>query len=194
MDKIYRGSFCPLQPSTQHRIAGAIYRLCNDLAAPLERDSLTYAEFVRLITDHHERIPWSFLEELAGGLLPSSVVTDSAVHPADVPSINTEEQLEAFLLSAPEPAPEKLEMYLKAINGALPFLRDLFITTGKKLPHARGGAPRKIGTSQEQEKIREEITALRGPGTKLTDIYTRLAQRYGVSPSKIKQIWLDSPE
>jgi len=82
-------------------------------------------------------------------------------------------------------------MYLKAINGALPFLRDLFITTGKKLPHARGGAPRKIGTFPGAEKYQRRNHSSASPGTKLTDIYTRLAQRYGVSPSKIKQIWLD---
>jgi hypothetical protein len=108
--------------------------------------------------------------------------------------VDTEEKLEAVLLSAPEPAPEKLEMGLKALDVALPYLRNLFIASAKKLPHARGGAPRKLGTPEEQKTIREEIKALRGPGTKLSDIYTRIAQRYGVSASKIKQIWLDRPK
>lgn len=85
-------------------------------------------------------------------------------------------------------------MAVKGIDGALPYLRELFITQGKKLPHARGGAPRKLGTPQEQEKIRAEIKDLRGPGTKLTDIYARIAQRHGVSASKIKQIWLNRPK
>jgi len=38
------------------------------------------------------------------------------------------------------------------MNGVLPILRNGFITQGKKLPHARGGAPKKLGTPQEQEK------------------------------------------
>jgi hypothetical protein len=186
--------FLSLQPTTQRRIAGAIYRVCNDLAASLERDSFTYTELGRFVTEHYENIPWSFLEGLAGGLLPSSEATDSAVYLAVFSSINTEEKLEAFLLSAPEPAPEKLEMYLKLINHSLPYLRHLFITYGKKLPHDRGGAPRKLGTPEEQKKIREEIKALRGPGTTLTDIFARIAQRHGVSASKIKQVWLDRPK
>jgi hypothetical protein len=186
--------FCLLLPSTQRKIAGAIYRLCNDLAAPLGRDSLTFAELSRFVTEHHERIPWSFEEELATDLLPSSGVTDSAVYLAVFSSINTEEKLEVLLLNAPEPAPEKVEMYLKAIDGALPHLRKLFIAYAKQLPHARGGAPRKLGTPEEQEQVRQEIKDLRGPGTKLTAIYARIAQRHGVSASKIKQIWLDRPK
>ena len=192
MDKIYREGFCLLQPSTQRKLAGAIYRVCNDLAAPLGRDSLTYAEFVRFVTDHHEKIPWSFLGEMAAGLFPPNAKRDSP-NP-DFSSINTEEKLEALLLNAAEPTPEKLEMYLKVINGALPYLRHLFITYGKKLPHDRGGAPKKLSAPQEQEKIRKEIKDLRGPGTMLADIYARMAQRYGVSASKIKQIWLNRPK
>ena len=178
-------------PSTQRRIAGAIYRLCNDLAAPLERNSLTYAELCGLISEHDEKIPWSFVQELARGAFPPDAAGGSGR--PDLSPIDTEEKLEALLLRAPEPDPEKLEMYLKVMDGALPYLRDAFITQGKKLPHARGGAPRKLGTPQEQEKIREEIKSLREPGIKLGDIYARIAQRYGVSPSKIKQIWLKSP-
>lgn len=192
MDKIYREGFCLLLPSTQRKIAGAFYRVCSDLAAPLGRDSLTYAEFWRLISDSYEKIPWSFVRELAPGVFPPNAGTDSTG--VDFSIINTEEKLEVLLLSAPEPSPETLEMALKAIDGALPYLRDLLITHGKELPHARGGAPRKLGTPQEQEQIRKEIKALRGPGTKLTDIYARIAQRHGVSASKIKQIWLDRPK
>lgn len=192
MDKIYREGFCLLLPSTQRRIVEALYRLCNDLAAPLERDSLTYAEFYSLVSEFHDKIPWSLSHAIAAGLFPANVPTDSAV--PDLSSINTEEKLEAHLLSLPEPSPEALELALKVLAGALPYLRELFITQGKKLPHARGGAPRKLDTPQEQEKIRQEIKDLRGPGTKLADIYARIAQRYGVSASKIKQIWLGRPK
>lgn len=192
MDKIDREGFCLLLPSTQRRVTSAIYRACNDLAAPLGRDSLTYSEFARLITEHHDKIPWSFARGIAAGLFPANALKDSP--DPDFSSVDTEEKLEAVLLSAPEPAPEKLEMGLKALDVALPYLRNLFIASAKKLPHARGGAPRKLGTPEEQKTIREEIKALRGPGTKLSDIYTRIAQRYGVSASKIKQIWLDRPK
>lgn len=191
MGKIYREGFCLLLPTTQRRIAGVIYRVFNELAAPLERDSLTYSEFVRLLTEHYDEIPWSFVRGIAAGFLPASALKDFR---PDFSLINTEEKLEAALLSAPEPTPEKLERALKAINGALPYLRGYLIAHAKKLPHARGGAPRKLGTTQEQKQIREEIKDLRGPETKLGDIYARIARRYGVSASKIKQIWLDRPK
>ena len=37
----------------------------------LGRDSLTYAEFIRLDTEHYEKIPWSFVLDAAAGLFPS---------------------------------------------------------------------------------------------------------------------------
>jgi hypothetical protein len=187
MDNIYREGFCPLLPSTQAKIAGALYRLCNDLAAPLGRASLSYAQFCGLITEHYEKIPWALSEELAVGLFPPNVITDSAV--PDFSSVNTEEKLEKLLLTAPEPSQEHLEMTLKAIVGALPHLRSLLIAHGRELPHDRGGAPKKLGSPQEQEKIREEIKRLREPGIKLQVIFKRIADRNGVSASKIKQIW-----
>jgi hypothetical protein len=192
MDKIYREGFCFLIPDTQRRIAGAIYRLCNDLAAPLGRDNLTYTEFCGLVSERYEEIPWSFVRQLARGLFPPNAGRDS--DGVDLSAVDTEEKLEAFLLNAPEPSPEKLERYLKLMDSALPYLRKLFITHGKKLPHARGGAPKKLATPQEQEKIRKEIKRLREPGIKLGDIYARIALRFGVSASKIKQIWYKSPK
>jgi hypothetical protein len=192
MGKIHREGFCLLLPSTQRRIAGALYRLCNDLAAPLERDSLTYAELCGLISEHDQKIPWAFVRELVLGVSPPNAARGS--DSLDFSPIDTEEKLEALLLSAPEPTPENLEVCLRVMDGALPLLRNFLITQGKKLPHARGGAPRKLATPQEQEKIREEIKRLREPGIKLGDIYARIAQRYGVSPSKIKQIWYKSPK
>ena len=68
MGKIYREGFCLLLPSTQRRIAGALYRLCNDLAVPLGRDSLTYAELCNLISEHDKNIAWSFVRELVLGV------------------------------------------------------------------------------------------------------------------------------
>jgi len=130
MGKICLGSFCPLLRSTQQKITKALYRVCSGLAPALGRDSLTYGEFVRLVADFNEKIPWALSWELAADLFPASAVKDSSQGP-NFSSVDSEEKLEAILLSAPEPSAEALEIALKAIDGALPYLRDLLITHGK---------------------------------------------------------------
>ena len=79
------------------------------------------------------------------------------------------------------------------IDGLLPRVRELLASKAKEFPHARGGAPKKLSSAEDQEKIRAEIKALREPGVKLMDVFKRVAQRHEVSPSKIKQIWYRSP-
>lgn len=187
-------------PSTQQKITKALYRVCNDLAPALGRKSLSYSEFMRLVRNSFGpgKMPWSFAQGIAASVLPSKITA------ADTPSmdvlvlVDTEEKLEAALLSAPEPTAEYLEKALKFINNALPALRGWLSEEAKKLPHDRGGAPRKLASAEEEAKVVEEIKALRGPGKKLEDVFKRIALRHGVSPSKIKQIWLraaaQSPE
>lgn len=53
---------------------------------------------------------------------------------------------------------------------------------------------RNLALLRNRKKIREEIKRLREPGIKIGDIYARIAERHGVSPSKIKQIWYKSPK
>jgi len=132
-------------------------------------------------------MPWSFAQGVAASVLPSQVTGN------DIPSMDvltdSEEKLEAALLSSPEPSPEALEIALKFINDALPALRRWLSQRAKELPHSRGGAPRKLASAEERAKVVEEIKALRGPGVKLDDAFKRVALRHGVSAGKIKQVW-----
>lgn len=107
----------------------------------------------------------------------------------DLSRFDTEEKLDAFLASAPEPSSEELERALKLIRGLLPQFRQQLVSAAKALPHSPGGAPTKIPSTDEQKRVVEEIKALRVPGVKLNDVFKRVAQRHGVSASKIKQIW-----
>jgi hypothetical protein len=186
-----------LQPVTQQKITKAIYRVCNDLARPLGRDSLTYAEGIELLRQSYGtgKIPWCIPLGIAYMLFPPHVVTNlpsdvkAIAENFDLSSLDSEAKLEALVLSVPEPSPEGLETALKIINDVLPQLRHLLFTKAKALPHSRGGAPKLLASSAEQEGVREAIKALRGPGIKLDDVFRRVAQRHGVSASKIKQIW-----
>jgi hypothetical protein len=130
-------------------------------------------------------------ENLAvNGVSPNvSAITQNS----DPASLDTEEKFGASLLSDPEPSPEELDALLKTINSLLPKFRELTLSKAKEFPHARGGAPRKLGSIEDQRKIIEEIKRLRGHGTKLADIFVRVGQKFGVSPSKIKQILSKSP-
>src|SRR5215472_8970221 len=72
--------------------------------------------------------------------------------------------------------------------------RELMTSRAKALPHDPGGAPRKFKTAEEKQMVRDEIRSLRGPGTRLTDLYARIAARHHVSPSTIKRIWNENPK
>jgi hypothetical protein len=191
MGKICIGSFCPLLQSTQEKIRKALDRLCNDLAHVLGRNSLSYSEFIQLVREYYGpgKMPWSFAQSITASIFPGDI------NASDIPSMDfliDQEKLEAALASSPEPAPEALEKLLKMLDDALPLLRKSLLKQTKALPHGRGGAPRKLASAADQAKVIEEIKSLRGPGIKLEDVLKRVAQRHGVSASKIKQMWLSA--
>jgi hypothetical protein len=186
-----------LLPSTQQKIVKAVYRLWNDVGRALGRETLTHSEGIQIFNQYFGEggipIPW-LLQTIATDLLPPHAPDATANFREQLALVDTEEKLEEFLLNRPEPSSEQLDEALKWINNLLPGLRKLLQSRTKAIPHSRGGAPKKLSSTQDQETIREEIKGLRGPGTKLTDIYSQIARRHGVSASKIKQIWLRSPK
>jgi hypothetical protein len=183
------GRFLSLQPETQRKIRELIYRACKDLAPLLGRDHLTYAELIGLTRQVYGSglIPWSIPLAMVKKTVPPGV-TVSEREP-DLSRFENEEKLDVFLASAPEPTPEELERILKFMRDLLPQLRQQFVSAAKALPHSRGGAPTKLPSTDQQKEVIEEIKVLRVPGVKLNDVFKRVAQRHGVSASKIKQIW-----
>lgn len=178
-----------MRPETQRKIRELIYRACNDLARPLGRDQLTYAELIGLARQVYGSglISWSIPLAMVRKTLPPGV-TASDREP-DLSRFDTEEKLDALLASAPEPTPEELERILKVMTDLLPQFRQQLVSAAKVLPHGRGGAPKKLPSLDVQRGVVEEIKALRGPGVKLQDVFKRVAQRHSVGASKIKQIW-----
>lgn len=178
-----------MQPETQRKILELIYRACKDLSRPLGRDHLTYEELMGLARQVYGGglISWSIPLAMVRKTLPPGA---SAIErEPDLSRFDTEEKLKVFLASAPEPSPEELERILKSMRDLLPQLRQQFASAAKDLPHSKGGAPKKLPSIDEQKGVVEEIKALRGPGMKLNDVFKRVAQRHGVSASKVKQIW-----
>lgn len=183
-------------PSTQQRVQEAFNRMWNELARFIGRESLTHSEGVQLFRDRLKNLgisPAFFKETVAVDVL-YPYFPNLTNFEEQLALIDTEEKFKAFLLAQPEPSPERVEKDLKWLKERLPLLRELMIARSRKLPHDPGGAPKKLSTIEEQQKVREEIKNLRGPGTKLVDIYARIARRHDVSASKIKQIWLDRPK
>ena len=181
--------------ATQQKILQAVSRMRSDVARALGRDSLTHAEVVQGFRESFgaHAIPFPFLfESVAAQVLQPHLPDLSGNVTEAFALVDTEEKLEYLLLNLPEPSPEELDEFLLFVNSRLPQLRTILLARVKAIPHDRGGAPRKLSSREDQQKIIEEIKKLRGPRVKLGDIFQRLAQRHGVSPSKIKQIWLKS--
>jgi hypothetical protein len=182
-----------LSPNTQKRIAEAVYRAWADLAPVLGREGLTHTEGIQLLCQADLPISFILQTNVGKAIFPEGLVTAETSQNL-LPSIDTEEKFEAFLLQQPEPSREKLRKILTMINGLLPRVRQLLAENVKQLPHDRGGRPEKISSTQEQQKIIEEIKKLREPGKLLKDIFVVVARRHGVSPSKIKQVWYSRSE
>jgi hypothetical protein len=182
--------FCPLQPETQRKIRESIYRVCNELARLLGRDRLTYEELMALTGQIYGSglISWAVPLSMVKKALPPNL--PAVVREPDLSRLDTQEKLEAVLANAPEPTPEELDTIMNVFRDLLPQFRQQLVSAAKNLPHSRGGAPKKLPSLDEQKAVVDEIKALRGPGVKLGDVFRRVAQRHGVSPSKIKQIWL----
>src|SRR5438309_1277166 len=102
---------------------------------------------------------------------------------------DTEEKLEEFFLEQPEPDPVQLDIYLEFARTALRKLGMKFEEKVKQFPRDQGGRPKRLSTPEERRRVIEDVKGLREPGRRLDDIFERVAVRYGVSASKIKQIW-----
>ena len=159
----------------------------------LGRESLTHTEGMQLLRHSGLPIPFILQTDAVKAISPEGLPTAETVQ-KQLPLNDTEEKFEASLLQEPEPSPTELQNILTMINGLVPRVRQLLTDRAKQLPHDRGGRPEKISSAQEQQKIIEEIKKLREPGKKLKDIIAVVAQRYDVSPSKIKQVWYEHSE
>ena len=178
-----------MQPETQRKIRESIYRACDELARLLKRDRLTYEELMALTSQIYGRglISWAVTLSMGKKALPPDL--PAPVREPDLSRLDTQEKLEAILASAPEPPPEELERIMKFFRDLLPQFRQQLVSAAKVLPHSPGGAPTKLPSTDEQKEVVEEVKALRSPGVKLNDVFKRVAQRHGVSASKVKQIW-----
>lgn len=105
--------------------------------------------------------------------------------------IDTEAKLKALLVSLNEPAGRERLLIFSALKHGLPIVRRFLIKTGKQLPVPRGGRPELLSDPDKQRSIREEIRRLRTPRSRLKEIFKEIAKREGVSPKKIRQVWLD---
>jgi hypothetical protein len=185
--------FSSLLPKTQKKITDAIYRVWADFAPLLRRESLTHTEGIQLL--RQSGLPISFILQTDAGkaLFPEGTPAPETFQ-RRLALLDTEEKFEAFLLKQPEPSPDTLQKILTIINSVVPGMREQLSESVKQLPHDRGGRPKEIASTQQQQQVVEEIKASHGPGKKLKDIFTKVGRRHGVSASKIKQIWYQHGE
>jgi hypothetical protein len=78
------------------------------------------------------------------------------------------------------------------VKDALPDLRENLLKLAKAGPqHRRGGRHEELADPKIRREIREKIKARRDSETTLQSIFKTLAAEYGVSPTKIKRVWLE---
>lgn len=182
---------------TQQKILKTLNHMLADLDHWLQGLGLSRDEIVSVYT------AIAMEKGIAAGLLSAQVanVFPLAAHPG-AKLENGPEELRRFLsaeyadwlLTQPEPEHEKLEEFLGQLKNAVPNLRQHYAHIVKVGPYpGRGGRPKLHDDPALREKIRAEIRDLRGPGRKLTDIFGRLALKYGSKPATMKRIWLDKP-
>ncbi len=194
-DKNYRRGFDLLSPKTQQKIIRTIYRACRDLARVFGRDSLSYSEMVELARHYFGPSGFS-LSSFVSGTIAADVVPLEALALADrapgfLSTYDTEEKLETFFIQQPEPNPEELDIYLELLDNALMKLGMKLQEKVKQFPRDHGGRPKQLSSPDERQKVIQDVKELRGPGKKLHEIFGHVGSRYGVSASKIKQIWQD---
>jgi hypothetical protein len=98
------------------------------------------------------------------------------------------------LLRQSEPTAEELDQ-IGSLKNVLADLRSRMQDSAKGGPrHKTGGRPNVLEDPAERAKIREMIRSLRGPGVRLQDLFQRMADRYGVSDTSIKRIWLEKTD
>jgi hypothetical protein len=184
-----------LEPRTQLKITNAVNRTFTDLSVWLRRKGLPQAEAWHDLTTamHENGIMAHWILQLSSSILAVEGVANP--QPAQVAQVLPWVQSGEFstwLMSLPEPTPEELEQALRMIKNALPNLRKHFLSSAKVGPrYKRGGRPRELTDPAEREKIRQTIMSLRRPGTRLQDLFKRVAQMKGVSPAAIKRVWVE---
>lgn len=182
---------------TQQLILSATDRAWAELGRWLGVESFTHDDGIKLLRMwiHDRKVAPEVFLNFGASFFPELAQTAS-ISPeqfvANLERVETREKFAAVVLAAPEPDSGKLQFVLDGLKSALPNLRQYFVQLTKGMPHHhRGGRPVELPDSEVRTQIREEIKRLRGPGVKLDDLYDRLAQRYGVSPTTIKRIRLE---
>jgi hypothetical protein len=189
------GDWASLEQETQQKILNALNQAFSELSDWLRGLGLPEAEVSSL-----------FSKAMAENGLFARFLLNAA---SNVISVNGEVNVQAsevehalawaksgefasWLLSQPEPTREQLDQILPALKNVLPNLRQRVASSAKYGPRRkRGGRRKELPDPGDREKIRESIKNLRGPGVRLQDLYQRLADRHGVSPTTIKRIWAE---
>lgn len=180
-----------MEASTQQQILSAFTRGWAEAGRIYAGKAFTYEQGIAIFRHYYgpsKRIPVSAIYETVAGDVLSPFARNLfsleflVAHP-------TTEALTTFLASQPEPPPDELAQTLRTFNNMLPQLGKSLGDRVRRFPHPRGGRPRMLASANQRQAVRDEIKALRGPGSRLEDIMKRVAKKYGVSVGKIKQVW-----
>jgi hypothetical protein len=158
------------------------------LGPPLKPPGVSAAkcEVVALV----QRVLSSVLLIVAGKILPGA--ENAERFQEYLSRIDTEEKLEALLISLDEPTRRERRVLTVSMKVVIPGLRR-FMLEGAKLLRNRGGQ-RERYTEAEKHAIRKEIVRRRGSGVTLTYLFGEIASRRKFSPKTVQRAWLEGDE
>lgn len=181
-----------MTPETAQKISKALNQMLADLHGWLKQLGLSEAEVIPLYRSaiRENGLLAKMLADCAATAIPLS--TNVPVKLENFEQELARIQSEEWLLSQPEPEPQKLAELLVSIKNALPNLRQQLSQSAKAGPrHRHGGRHKELPDPALRRQIRDTIKKLRGPGINLHDLFKRLARKHEVSPTTIKRIWAE---
>jgi hypothetical protein len=187
-----------LKQATQQKILKALNQALADLSKWLRGLGLSEAEVVATLSAvmRENGMMAGVVRNLTSSLLPVNAPVNMGAERAEqtLAWVRSGEYA-VWLLSQPEPTPKELDQILLCYRSVLANVRQQFQDAAKLGPrHRRGGRPKEIDDPGERKKIREALTGLSGPGRNLEDLFKRFADKYDVSATTIKRIWLEKPD
>lgn len=191
-----------MTPETQKKILKAISQLFSELEDWLKRLYLPEGKIIEIydLVLKENGMMAKIISSWIGFVLPSSKNLSSAPETyLELLRKYKSGELATWLLDQPEPTPDELNKHLNELKNSLANFRQHLLFAAKGGPrHKRGGRPRELDDPKVRREICAKIKELRGPSTKLQDIFKKIARDYKsshslhretVSPATIKHIW-----
>ena len=128
-------------------------------------------------------------EEIVNGLLEGKLPDDKESLVSAIFASVAMKQLEEKLRGMSEPTTDELKEIFAQMEEIPRQLKGPLAALAKKMPHPRGGAPRRFKTETDEEQVCELVGTYLGKGFTLPEALTKVAKVKDVSLRTMQRIW-----